>query len=107
MAEIRSGDPDAVARRLAVVNNVPILQLSDDVLSLMDAYDTKLGLFGRARADLPHFAYAVAFEMDYLLTWNGAHIANGEIVRRLREVNEKLNRFTPLIVTPEEILEAL
>jgi hypothetical protein len=54
---------------------------------------------------LPHFAFAVAFEMDYLVTWNCARIANGEIVRRLREANAELNRFTPLIVTPEEILE--
>jgi len=54
----------------------------------------------------PHFAFAVAYEMDYLLTWNCAHIANGEIIRRLLDVNAELNRFTPLIVTPEEILES-
>jgi hypothetical protein len=47
----------------------------------------------------------VAYETDYLVTWNCAHIANGEIVRRLREANAELERFTPLIVTPEEILE--
>ena len=71
----------------------------------MQAYDHKLGLKGRARADLPHFAFAVAYEMDYLVTWNCAHIANGEVVRRLREANMELGWFTPLIVTPEEILE--
>jgi hypothetical protein len=45
--------------------------------------------------------------MDYLVTWNCAHIANGEIIRRLMNVNSELNRQTPLIVTPEEILESL
>jgi len=103
--EIRSGNPDAVTRRLAIVDKLPILELNEDVRALVLAYDQKLGLVGRARADLPHFAFAVAFEMDYLVTWNCAHIANGEIVRRLREANAELNRFTPLIVTPEEILE--
>src|SRR5438128_1695279 len=103
--EIRSGDPDAVARRLAIVDKLPILELNDDVRSLVQAYDQKLGLVGRTRADLPHFAFAVAYEMDYLVTWNCAHIANGEIVRRLRDANMELNRFTPLILTPEEILE--
>jgi hypothetical protein len=103
--EIRRGDPDAAARRLAFVDKLPVLELNDDVRALVHLYDQKLGLRGRARADLPHFAFAVAFETDYLVTWNCAHIANGEIVRRLREVNEELNRFTPLIVTPEEILE--
>ncbi len=103
--EIRGGDPDAAVRRLAIVDKLPILELNDDVRALVHAYDQRLGLEGRARADLPHFAFAVAFAMDYLVTWNCAHIANGEIVRRLREANAELNRFTPLIVTPEEILE--
>jgi hypothetical protein len=104
--EIRSGDPGAIGRRLAIVANLPILELNDDVRKLVHVYDKKLGLLGRARADLPHFAFAVAFRMDYLVTWNCAHIANGEIVHRLRDVNAKLNRSTPLIVTPEEILES-
>lgn len=44
--------------------------------------------------------------MDYLLTWNCSHIANGEIIRRLAEANMALGRLTPLIVTPEEVLES-
>ena len=95
--EIRTGDADAAARRLAIVDQLPVLELNDDVWSLVAAYDQRLGLVGRARADLPHFAFAVAYEMDYLVTWNCAHIANGEIIRRLRDA--------PLIVTPEEVLE--
>ncbi len=103
--EIRHGDPDAVGRRLAIVDALPVLELNDDVRALVRAYDEKLGLVGRARADLPHFAFAVAYQVDYLVTWNCAHIANGEVVRRLRETNVELDRFTPLIVTPEQILE--
>jgi hypothetical protein len=60
---------------------------------------------GKAKADLPHFAFAVAYKMDYLVTWNCSHIANGEIIRRLFEVNFKIERDTPTIVTPEELLE--
>ena len=102
--EIRSGDPDAAARRLAIVNGLPVLQLNDDVRTLVHEYDRRLGLTGRARADLPHFAYAVAYEMDYLVTWNCRHIANGEVIRRLLAVNAELQRPTPLLLTPEEIL---
>ena len=105
--EIRAGDPDAVTRRLAYVAGVPILELNDDVRALVEVYEKRLGLVGRARADVPHFAFAVSYEMDYLVTWNCTHIANGEMIRRLLDVNATLNRFTPLIVTPEEILEPL
>jgi hypothetical protein len=62
---------------------------------------------GKARADIPHFAFAVSYEVDYLVTWNCSHIANGEMIRRLMKVNGELKRPTPLIVTPEEISELL
>lgn len=102
--EIRGGDPDAARRRLAIIDGLPVLQLNEDVRSLVHEYDRRLGLAGRARADLPHFAFAVAYEMDYLVTWNCRHIANGEMIRRLLDANAALRRPTPLVVTPEEIL---
>jgi predicted nucleic acid-binding protein len=104
LGEIRGGDADAAARRLAIVDGLPVLQLNDDVRILVHEYDRRLGLAGRARADLPHFAFAVAYQMDYLVTWNCRHIANGEVIRRLLDANAELQRTTPLLVTPEEIL---
>jgi len=44
--------------------------------------------------------------MDYLLTWNCKHIANGAIIRKLIDINVTLHRETSLIITPEEILES-
>ena len=82
-----------------------ILQVNKEVRELVALYDGSLGLAGRARADIPHFAFAVAYKMDFLVTWNCAHIANGVIIKRLIEVNNRFKKFTPLIVTPEEILE--
>jgi len=106
IAEIRAGDPDAAARRLAVVAGLPILALNEDVRGLVHAYDQRLRFGARARADLPHMAFAVGYAMDYLVTWNCAHLANGEVIRRLREVNVEWQRHTPIIVTPEELLES-
>jgi len=71
---------------------------------LVHTYVEKLMLPQRARADLLHIAFAVSYEVDYLLTWNCAHLANGEVIRRLLEVNRILGRATPLILTPEELL---
>ena len=82
----------------------PVLQLNEDVRRLVREYDRRLGLVGRARADLPHFAFAVAYQMDYLVTWNCRHIANGEVIRRLLDANVELQLPTPLLVTPEEIM---
>jgi hypothetical protein len=41
--------------------------------------------------------------MTYLLTWNCRHLANGEVIRRLQELNLILGHQTPVIVTPEEL----
>ena len=105
LLEIRQGHPDAIQRRMKIVEGLPVLQVNDDVQSLVETYDQRLGFPARARADLPHIAFAVAYEIDYLLTWNCAHIANGEIIRRLQSLNFELSRVTPVIITPEELLD--
>jgi predicted nucleic acid-binding protein len=103
--EITAGDPDAAARRAMLIENVPVLQFSDDVAQLISEYDGRLGLVGRARADLAHLAFAVAYGLEYLVTWNCHHLANGEMIRRLRDANDELGRRSPIILTPEELLE--
>lgn len=102
--EIRIGDPSVAAKRRDFVANLPLLAISDEVRSLVREYEQCLGLTGRGKADLPHIAFAVAYRMDYLVTWNCRHIAHGETIRRLISTNAQHDRFTPLIVTPEEIL---
>jgi hypothetical protein len=72
LAEIRAGDPNAAARRLAIVDSLPILALHEDVRALVHAYDQRLRLGERARADLPSVAFAAAYATDYLVTWNCA-----------------------------------
>jgi hypothetical protein len=64
LAEIRAGDPDAAARRLAIVDGLPLLALNEDVRTLVHAYNQRLRLGVYARADLPHLAFAVAYAMD-------------------------------------------
>ena len=105
LAEICLGDPDVVARRLAIVEKLPIVDINDEVQELISIYAQRLGLTGRAQIDLSHIALAVAYTMDYLVTWNCAHIANGTVIRRLVDINSELQVHTPVIVTPEELLE--
>ncbi|MCR4293109.1 MAG: hypothetical protein NUV76_09570 [Candidatus Kuenenia sp.] len=86
---------------------MPIYELNEDVRKFVFYYEKKLGLPESAKADLIHIAFAVSYEVDYLLTWNCAHIANGEVIRKLIQLNNDMNRVTPLILTPEELLEPL
>jgi len=106
LGEIQKGDPDGARRRLEVVQELDLLKFTPDVEFLRAAYEQRLELPPRARADALHMAYAVASEMDYLLTWNCRHIANGEAIRRLFHVNAELGRPTPTIVTPDWLIES-
>jgi len=64
----------------------------------------ELCLPGSAIRDAAHLAFASVYEMDFLVTWNCAHIANGENVRCLTRFNTATGIATPIICTPEELL---
>jgi len=102
--ELSGGNPELAAKRLAVVKEFPILGANAAVEELVKTYGKELGLVGRARGDIPHFAFCVAYEVDYLATWNCAHLANAIVVRRLREINLRLGLWLPIICTPEELM---
>jgi hypothetical protein len=105
--EIRDGDPAYAAKRLDIVADLDVLAFGDDVAFLTREYERRVVLTGSAITDLAHFAFAVAYRMDYLVTWNCKHIANGQVIRRLAKANDDLGRSTPIIVTPEELLSRL
>ena len=103
--EIRVGDADAAARRLEFVEGLPVLELNDDVRNLVHEYDERLGLLERGRADLPHFAFAVGYEMDYLVTWNCRHIANATMRSQIERVCRNAGYEPAIICTPDELME--
>lgn len=104
LGEIRAGDPEVAARRVRFVGGLRVLEAAEPITQLAEVYENELGLGATARRDLLHVAYAVLFELDYLLAWNCTHLANGHVIRRLIEANLRASRFTPLIVTPDVLL---
>lgn len=89
---------------MEIVAELDVLGFSDDVAALIREYHARLVLTGSAATDLAHFGFSVAYNMDYLVTWNCRHIANGQVIKRLTKVNREIGRPTPVIVTPEELL---
>jgi len=104
LREVRAGDQECAARRLQLIASLPVLSLTQEIRSLADWYRTELRLPQKAGTDALHIALAVFYEMDYLVTWNCAHIANGYILRALMKLNESLGRFTPILLTPQELM---
>ena len=57
-------------------------------------------------ADALHLAFAIVHRIDYLLTWNHAHLANLEIHGQLRAVCKRHGWRAPWVVSPDTIPKA-
>ena len=93
------------ADRHKAVAGLEILTTDRAALDLHIYYRSALGLGENARLDTLHMALASVYRIDYLVTWNLKHIANGHVIRRLNRLNEGLRMDTPVIVTPDELME--
>ena len=103
--EIAFGEPAMAKLRLRVLENVPLLRVTEEVKEIArKVLDS--GLLPRsADRDATHIALASAYEMDILLSWNCRHIANATIQARLRRLVESGGFTLPVICTPEELME--
>ena len=104
--EITQGDPEAAQRRLAVVNEFKVLEMMPEIATLADRYYRALEIPEKARNDSFHLALAVYHGMDYLATWNCTHIAAGRVRGIVEAINDNQGYQTPIICTPEELMEA-
>ncbi|MGO8703860.1 MAG: type II toxin-antitoxin system VapC family toxin [Candidatus Brocadiia bacterium] len=104
LEEAREGDPEQVQRRLQAVGAFKILEAAEAVERLTGRYMAEFSLPRSAIRDAAHIAFACVYAMDFLVTWNCAHIANGEIIKRLTRLNTAAGVPTPTICTPEELL---
>ncbi len=105
LQEAQAGDPDAAARRVAVLQTIPLLMLSEEAAGLAQALIAPGPLPANAVVDALHIAIATVHGMHYLLTWNCTHIANAAIRSDIEDICRARGYEPPVICTPEELLE--
>ena len=103
--EAQAGDPEAAGRRIAVLQNIPLLVLNNAAGGLARALIAPGPLPSNAVVDALHIALAAVHGMHYLLTWNCTHIANAAIRSDIEDVCRAQGYEPPVICTPEELLE--
>ena len=104
IAECEKGDKNAAQKRLSLLKGLTSLPATPEVLRLAPVYNALLQIPERAKADAFHFAIAVVHNMDYLLTWNFAHMGV-EAYSRLLKYNEAHGIKTPLLITPDFFIQ--
>jgi hypothetical protein len=106
LREVRAGDEDASRQRLEVVNDIPLLELSEEALQLAEALVNQQVIANNAAVDALHIAVAATNGMDYLITWNFKHIANAAMRSRIEYVCRLSGYEPPVICSPQELMES-
>jgi hypothetical protein len=101
--ECGKGDPSAARRRLYLLQGIRMLPKTAEITALAAVYQKLLEIPNRAKADCIHLATCVINEIDYLLTWNCTHMGAASQAK-MQKYNEKHNIWSPLLVTPEDLL---
>ena len=102
--EAAAGDAEAAQRRLAVIDTLPLLDLTFEVDGLAETIMQSGLLPASASRDAVHIAVTAVHQVHFLLTWNCRHIANATIFRDLQHVIMSAVYDMPVICTPEELL---
>ncbi|WP_295396218.1 type II toxin-antitoxin system VapC family toxin [uncultured Thiodictyon sp.] len=103
--EAAAGDPSAAARRLAAIQSIQELAVTDEVGELARALIESVPLPPKAQVDAFHIAVAAVNGIDYLLTWNCSHINNAALRPRIDYLCRSMGFEPPIICTPQELLE--
>jgi predicted nucleic acid-binding protein len=103
--EAEGGDASAAEERLRLLAEVSLLPPDPRIESLATTVRRALHIPEKAVSDALHLAFAVHYRLDYLLTWNCAHLANAQNLRSLADLCRAEGLWQPIICTPEEMTE--
>jgi predicted nucleic acid-binding protein len=104
IAESRDGREESARKRLAALESIEAVRLSERSESLVESLLEDGLILKKARADAEHLAYAATNSVRFLLTWNCKHLANRMIFRRVIERCESRGLRCPQICTPETMM---
>jgi len=102
--EAGRGDPREVRKRQAIMNTLSLLEVDDEVSDLAEEFLRQRILPTKAAQDAVHIAVAAVNGLDFLLTWNCAHIANARIEGQISALCRKMGLQPPVICTPEQLM---
>lgn len=105
--EISGGDGVAAAKRRNVIQDIPLLVINEEIISLADRIQTGMHFPDQIRADCIHLACVLFYRIDLLVSWNFKHLVGPEIRRRFDRLVRSWNMPECNLCTPEEIMEEL
>ncbi|HVE70116.1 MAG TPA: type II toxin-antitoxin system VapC family toxin [Thermoanaerobaculia bacterium] len=103
--EAARGDSAFAKARLESIVGYPVLVITPAARALADTILQSAVLPSKAAADALHIALAAVNGMNFLVTWNCTHIANGFILQGVNTICRSAGLEPPIVCTPEELME--
>ena len=103
VTEAGAGNVEAASRPIEVLGEMTILDFDPDAEDLARVLLLEGAVPENAVDDARQIAIAAVNEIDYLLTWNFAHMANTITVPAIAVICERLGFSTPVITTPNQL----
>ena len=107
LEEAGRGDREAATHRLAHLEGIPLLAVTDQTTSLAGTLINHGPLPITAADDALHIALSAVHAVDYLLTRNFRHIDNALTKPLVRELCTQNGYRCPEICTPQELIGGL
>ncbi|HXA19826.1 MAG TPA: type II toxin-antitoxin system VapC family toxin [Thermoanaerobaculia bacterium] len=103
--EAGRGDAIAARARLEAISGYPVLRVNPVAQRLADSILRRAVLPSKASADALHISLAAVNGMNFLITWNCTHIANGFVLQSVNMLCRDAGFEPPIVCTPEELME--
>jgi predicted nucleic acid-binding protein len=107
LREAANGDPEAALRRLRICRPLARLAIDDAAQELAKALITTRAIPETEAEDALHVALATTARVEFIATWNFAHLVGPVAKYRLQMHLQGMGLAPPLLATPEELLETL
>ena len=101
--EAWKGDKEAARRRMDIMADLPVLQVTEEVAALFNRVIAANVLPAKAELDVLHISIAAVHGMTYLATWNCKHINNVTLKKKVRDEILMAGYTEVDMTTPEEL----
>ena len=108
LGELNAGNYPGKLEALDLVRSLPLLEIVPEIGEIAEVYMKRRLMPRDDMGDAYHLATASYYAVDFLLTWNCAHLANANKAKHIAVVNAELGLQVPVVTTPDMLIrEAL
>jgi hypothetical protein len=101
--ECGDGDPSAASERLEILQDIPLLNESDEAETLAELLIDRKAVPVSEPRDALHIAIAAANGVQFIATWNFKHILNPHLQAQIAGTCRDAGFIPPVICTPEQL----